>query len=406
MRLAKLYSKVGRASKALALCLLLSACASYEYNSVSIESADTLPSDHTIASSDQLALDVGIVLLDSGAELSDDVSVEYAKVRASEAVWFSSKIKDALDSSQAWGMVRVAPLETTPFDLNISGKLIESNGESVILQVTAIDALDQTWLDKEYEYRTSRYSYDPEIALKQDPFQPIFIQIANDLFDQLTQRTASDLLSLRQVSRLRFAEYFLPELVADYLVEDEQGIRLIRAPAQGDPFMAKIDAIYDRNQVFLDVVQDYYRAFNDNMQKPYEEWRSLSFKEVQQERILREQARKEKLAGVALLVGGVAAGSGSGSSAALTRYVSLVSGGYIFAKTYEKNSRAAMHASTLRELGASLEGELAPSIVDLQDRTVTLGGTVDQQFDRWRETLQSLFRAEFNIQDAIEAELN
>ena len=76
----------------------------------------------------------------------------------------------------------------------------------------------------------------------------------------------------------------------------------------------------------------------------------------------------------------------------------LVSGGYIScAKSYDKDAQASVHASVLRELGASLEGELAPSIVDLQDRTVTLGGTVEQQFGAWKDTMQRLFEAEFNL---------
>jgi hypothetical protein len=174
-------------------------------------------------------------------------------------------------------------------------------------------------------------------------------------------------------------------------------IELVRAPASDDPFMEKVAAIYDRNQLFLDVVQDYYRVFNKNMAEPYKEWRRLSYKEVQYERVLSEQARKEKIAGVALLVAGVVSTQGSGTSALAARYLGLVSGGYIFAKSYDKDAQASVHASVLRELGASLEGELAPSIVDLQDRTVTLGGTVEQQFGAWKDTMQRLFEAEFNL---------
>jgi hypothetical protein len=383
--------------------LLISGCTTYEYNQSSVAPVTSLPSDHVIALDDRLLLDVGIVLFDAGTELTDDVSIEYAKVRASEAVWFSSKLKETLDQSRAWGMVRVTPLDTTPFDLKISGKLIESNGETMIVQVKAADAIGDAWLDNVYEYRASHYSYDTEVAVQQDPFQPLMNEVANDLYDVLTNRTVEDLLKMRQVSRLRFAGYFLPKLVDDYITSDVEvdgegeKIELVRAPASDDPFMEKVAAIYDRNQLFLDVVQDYYRVFNKNMAEPYKEWRRLSYKEVQYERVLSEQARKEKIAGVALLVAGVVSTQGSGTSALAARYLGLVSGGYIFAKSYDKDAQASVHASVLRELGASLEGELAPSIVDLQDRTVTLGGTVEQQFGAWKDTMQRLFEAEFNL---------
>ncbi len=400
----KLYACFRPWTTLLAVCFALAACTSYEYKQTSLEPATRLPSDHPVALDDRLLLDVGIILFDAGTELSDDVSVEYAKVRASEAVWFSSKLKETLEQSRAWGMVRVAPVQTTPFDLTITGKLIESNGEIMIVQVQAFDALGANWLDKEYEYQTSQYSYDPEVAIQQDPFQPLLNEIANNLVAVLNTRSAADLLQTRQVSRLRFAEYFLPDLVDDFLSTDidqktqQATVTLLRAPAPDNPFMDKIDSVYARNQLFLDVVQDYYRQFTAKMAEPYKEWRRLSYKEVQYQRILSEQARKEKIAGVALMAAGVVGGAqGSGSSAAAGRYLALVSGGFIFAKSYDKNAQASAHASVLRELGASLEDELAPSIVNLQDRTVTLGGTVEQQFERWRNTLQNLFEAEFNI---------
>lgn len=400
----KSVTRSGQSAVLLAVGLALAACTSYEYKQTSLEPVTRLPNDHPVALDERLLLDVGIILFDAGAELTDDVSVEYAKVRASEAVWFSSKLKETLEQSQAWGMVRVAPLQTTPFDLTVTGKLIESNGEIMIVQVQAFDALGTTWLDKEYEYAASQYSYDPEVALQQDPFQPLLNEIANNLSAGLRARSATELLQTRQVSRLRFAEYFLPDLVDDYITtqsDDEtqrSTVTLVRAPATDNPFMDKIDSVYARNQLFLDVVQDYYRVFTRNMAEPYKEWRRVSYKEVQYERVLSEQARKEKIAGVALMAAGVAAGArGSGFSTSAGRYLALVSGGYLFAKSFEKNAQASVHASVLRELGASLEGELAPSIIQLQDRTVTLGGTVEQQFKSWRTTLQNLFDAEFNV---------
>ena len=60
--------------------------------------------------------------------------------------------------------------------------------------------------------------------------------------------------------------------------------------------------------------------------------------------------------------------------------------------------QANSHATTLRELGASLESELEPSVVDLQDRSVTLSGTVEDQFKEWRGILQKIFENENGIE--------
>jgi hypothetical protein len=53
-----------------------------------------------------------------------------------------------------------------------------------------------------------------------------------------------------------------------------------------------------------------------------------------------------------------------------------------------------MHRESLRELGESLENDVAPRVIDLQDRTITLSGTVEEQYEQWREILADLYAYE------------
>ncbi|MEO0367616.1 MAG: hypothetical protein AAF197_02400 [Pseudomonadota bacterium] len=380
---------------------LSSGCATYEYHEAKrVDVSKSVISEQ----SPELLLDVGIRLFDSGIDLIEDASIEYESVRASEAVWFSQQLKTTLETSRAWGLVRILPDSNAETDLNIEGQLIESNGETVVIKIKATDSLDQIWLDKEYAYRASQYSYNPEIQFKGDPFQPLITEVANNLFDVLATKSNTELTKVRQVGKLKFAEFFLPELVDDYMRREGDEIVLIGAPAENDPMMARIDRIQARNQMFLDVVQDYYRAFNKNMESPYAEWRKLGYREVVYERQLRQQAKQERIAGIALMAAGVVASRGSGTSNTIGRYLSLVSGGWLFARSYGKDNEASIHGETLRELGVSLENELAPSVVDLQERTVTLSGTVEEQFESWRDILQQMFVNEFP-EAVIEADL-
>ena len=48
----------------------------------------------------------------------------------------------------------------------------------------------------------------------------------------------------------------------------------------------------------------------------------------------------------------------------------------------------------MREYGESLEVELEPSVIDLRERSVTLTGTVEDQFKEWKRILQEMFDAE------------
>jgi len=60
----------------------------------------------------------------------------------------------------------------------------------------------------------------------------------------------------------------------------------------------------------------------------------------------------------------------------------------------EKLNEAEMHVESLEELGLSLGAEITPQVIELQDRTVTLSGTVEDQYAQWRELLTEIYRAE------------
>jgi hypothetical protein len=60
----------------------------------------------------------------------------------------------------------------------------------------------------------------------------------------------------------------------------------------------------------------------------------------------------------------------------------------------EKRNEAEMYAEALEELGLSLEAEITPQVIELEDRTVVLSGNVEDQYAQWRELLAELYRAE------------
>ena len=46
------------------------------------------------------------------------------------------------------------------------------------------------------------------------------------------------------------------------------------------------------------------------------------------------------------------------------------------------------------DLRALLEDELAPQVINLEDRTITLTGSVEEQYGQWREVLADLYATE------------
>jgi hypothetical protein len=45
-------------------------------------------------------------------------------------------------------------------------------------------------------------------------------------------------------------------------------------------------------------------------------------------------------------------------------------------------------------MGSSLEAEIAPQVIELEDRTVTLTGTVKVQYEQWQELLHKIYKQE------------
>ena len=149
-----------------------------------------------------------------------------------------------------------------------------------------------------------------------------------------------------------------------------------------------------RNDLFLDVIQDYYRAFNGNMTHPYQEWRKASYKELLYSRQLKQQARNEKIAGAAAILAGLLAQTSNNQYARASGHVGIFAGAELIYRGYSKQNDALLHSATVRELGTALEAELEPSVIDLEDRSVTLSGTVDDQLRDWSRILGEMFEAE------------
>lgn len=397
--------KLSRSIALIIYAVLLSACTTYEYHESKQVAIERINEKQEQLIDEELFLDVGVVLFDPGSVDLDSDQASFSSVRQSEAVWFTNQLKRTLDTSNAWGLVRVLPTKRLGMDVTINGVLLESNGEVVKFLVTATDSQGTQWFSKEYDQRASAYAYNPEVDLPGDPFQATFNEIANDLFNYRAKLDEQQLLSIRSTSKVLFARDFVPDAFNDFVAEGESGkIRLVRMPASNDPMMQRVDRIRSRNDLFLDVVQDYYRAFNNKMEAPYQEWRKLSYKEVLYARQLKEQARREKIAGIAVIAGGVAAATqGNSRTTRGAGHIGIIGGARIFANSFLKSEEALSHSSTLRELSASLESELEPSIVNLQDRSVTLTGTVDDQYQEWRRILSEMFRLEEGANTTLEA---
>ena len=232
-----------------------------------------------------------------------------------------------------------------------------------------------------------------------DAFQTVYHDIANDLLAAFDALDSTQRREIRTVSELRFARSFSAEAFDGYLDESVEGERsVVRLPAEDDPMLERVRKLRERDHLFVDTLQEYYTRFSENMYGPYQEWRKLSYQEVMAYEELRRQSRTQLITGGAAILAGIAAASGGDSQTTRSAgYIGVIGGGHLLKSGLETRAEAQIHVEALDEIGQSLEAEITPQVIDLEDRTVMLSGNVEDQYAQWRDILAELYRREVGI---------
>ena len=383
-----------RLCAALAMVVSLAACVSQTITTNEIPRVET-PSAPV---AEQQLLDVGIAIFDPGIDDYEEGEQTYPEVRKAEARYMPFLLSEAMQESGAWGAVRVVPNPEQINDLVVSGKILHSDGEELQLHIRAVDSLGQVWLDKDYTGVASRYAYQVTKRNDFDPFQAVYNTIANDLLQQQEQQSLAQREKIRLVTELRFARSFAPEAFDGYLAESDKGrYEVLRLPAEGDPMLERVTSIRERDQMFIDTLQEYYRSFGDQMQVPYDDWRKESYKSAVALQELQDESRNQIIAGALAVIAGIY-GTGEcdnrNEACRAASGVSIIGGGYLLKSGLEKRNETQIYVAELEELGMSLEAEITPSVIELEDRSVTLSGNVEDQYAQWRELLADIYAAE------------
>lgn len=382
----------------LTVAITLTACVSQTVRTVDM----TAPSQPRTDIPEALLLDVGVALFDPG--IPEDPEKREQKViipdvREAEANFIPFTLKRMLQSTGQWGAVRVVPRPSNAVDVSVWGEILHSDGERLELKVAVSDATGKVWFNRRYVARASKYAYDTDLVPADiDPFQPIYRMIHDEMVAHREQLTAADIQNIRQVGELRFAEEFAPEAFSDYLVLERKIYQLNRLPAENDPMLERIRSIREREYLFIDTLEEYYAEFRQDMSGPYQNWRKYTFEEAIALQELRAKARANTLAGVGAVVMGLAAQMSDSTMARSAGQVGIIGGGVLLTQGFKYRAEARMHLSALEELGSSLQSEVTPSVIELEDRTITLTGTVDQQSEQWRDILRELYRSESGLE--------
>jgi len=381
----------------MALSVVLSGCVVSETRPVEYQPAVNAQVE---IPSEQL-LSVAIVEFDPGLPEAEELSIEEtgvpAEVRRAESRFIAYHLKATLEQTSQWGAVRVIPQPREGSELVIKGEILHSGGESLELRVRATDATGHEWIDNKYEGRADSGTYSDGDILGRDPFQNVYNSIANDLLAARAGIEGIQLARIRQVAELRFAEDLAPELYGDYLSRDKRGdYEIIRLPADGDPMQGRVDAVRDRDLLFVDTLNEYYAGFYREMEEPYDSWRKYSYDEALALRELKAAARWRKLVGAAAVVGSVMVDSDT-RTGDVAGDVMLIGGIELFRQGMQVSKEAKMQEEVLAELGTSFGQEIQPAVVDVAGETRRLEGSVATQYVEWRKLLREIYEVETGL---------
>jgi hypothetical protein len=348
-------------------------------------------------------LDVGVRLFDENVP-KDEKKLErehiFPEVRRAEARYFPMQIRNTLEGTGHWGQVRVMPADAEALDVYVSGRIVESTGQLLRLDVTVQDATGRQWFRKEYEQIADTRSYKDTSGRPRDPFQNLYSNLANDMLAYRQQLAASDLETVRRVSELRFASDLAPYAFQTYLTEDKKSgmFQVVRLPAGDDPLAERMDRIRERDYALLDTINEHYSLFADNMSEPYTNWRRYSYAELEAEDEARRASITRKLLGAAAIVGGLVVGSEANTYAGQAAATGAIFGGaYAVKSGFDKGAEVKMHSDSLKQLGESFQAEVQPMVVEVEGRTLQLKGTAEEQYHEWRRLLKELYENETGL---------
>ena len=341
-------------------------------------------------------LDVGVSIFDANVPDDYDERIEQLimpEVRRAESQYIPFFAKNLLQSTGNWGAVRVVPRPTHAVDVMVNGKIIQSDGASMEIEVLVTDATGAVWIDRNYKALASKYSYEESMPQHIDAFHAVYKNLADDMLAYRQSLSAEDVQRIRKTAELKFARDFSLEVFADHVVEVHPGIfEISRLPAENDPMLARVRRVREREYLFIDTLDEHYANFHRQMYPAYQSWRRASYEQAIAYKELKAQAKARAIGGTLAIVGGIAAiYESSDAYVDASGIVGIIAGATLITSAVQKRHEAEQQADRLRELGSAAEAELVPTTIELENQTLRLQGSVDEQYTELRRILRRVY---------------
>jgi hypothetical protein len=327
-------------------------------------------------------LEIGVQVFSTAQKEAEEYEIGdwvFDEIIQKETQFLPHLLKNTLVDSRQWGAIRVIPDRDPSLDLIVEGGIVQSDGETLELQIRAFDSSGREWLNKTYadqsiqeEYpESTRFTLDNTFDAINfvDPFQDIYNRIANDLVAVRTNLGEQTLRDLNLVTDMLYAGDLSPSDFSGAVKENEDGLLVIdRLPSLDDPMMARVADMKYRHHLFIDTVDEYYQTLYEDIQPAYVLWRRYSIDQITEIETSQQEASQSDY------------GSSSGFLSLSQRYDR-----FKWSKIFERE---------FNDLAAGFNNELAPAFLELNSQVHGLTGTMEQQYREWRGILRRLFELE------------
>ena len=305
------------------------------------------------------ALDIAVELFDPG--ISDDDRSPLASVRRMESQLLAGELRETLVRSNQWGVVRLVPTASSLTPVSIRAGIAVSDGRDLILDVVVKDAMGALWFEYTVAYRQQ--------SAGDNALDGIFNALANRLLSVWQDKDRDEQYALLQGAEIAYAEALAPDAFSGMIHRSEDDWQIVRLPAEDDPMLARIERIRNQEYLFCDTIDEQYVDMVDRVGPTYRLWRSATLEQT--EWLERYQRR-------------AAARTGSAGDSEFTR----MQAEYAAYRSFRIQEQA------LFELAEAFDAEARPTVIRTQDQVFRLEGTLDSQYDTWRDLLRNIYLIE------------
>ena len=363
---------------------------------------EAIKSTHEIIEAE--LLDVSIQRFEPGTlpEDEEDRRGLSQEIRKAESRYMPVHLKYTMQRTGYWGNIRVVPDKNEASEIQVQGKILNSDGETIEVEIRVSDSRNKLWFEKNYE-ESAPYSKIKNTEIeKKELYQNLYNRISNDIIRYRQKLTSKDIVSIRNTAELRFAQFMAPTIFSDYLKKGwNKEFKIVRLPALDDPMLNRIRAIKTRDELLMDTINNYYDVYYNDMWETYENWRKFRSEELEKIREIERKALTQKVLGAAAIIGAIALGASSNAEVrdrtGVLSSIMIAGGTYALYSGFKTSKETEINKAAIEELGESFAAEIEPVNIEVEGKTMKLTGSAEQQFSRWREVLSEIYKKETEL---------